>query len=277
MSKYIKNKRIRIATTVLLAALLAWVGVIFFAPEPNVAVRAQAAKEMLERVRETRILHPVEALSTLPLPEAKSPAQRKALFIAAMLEPIARENARILKQRARVLQAPQGGQEYAALAQSYGLHATVARTLLLSRIDIVPASLTLAQGAIESAWGTSRFAQEGNAFFGERTYDEETPGLTPVLVNATAQPFKVKSFSDGHLSVRSFMYTLNTHPAYRAFRQQRAALRAEEVYPTGLSLAPFLHGYSEIGDVYIQRIVATIHAGDLGAYDDLRLAGEPDL
>ncbi|KAF0169956.1 MAG: bax protein (hydrolyses peptidoglycan), partial [Rhodobacteraceae bacterium] len=118
---------------------------------------------------------------------------------------------------------------------------------------------------------------EGNAFFGERTYDDGAPGLIPVSLNASATPFKVKSFSSGRLSVRSFMKTLNTHAAYRAFRQQRAALRAEGVYPTGLGLAPFLHGYSEIGDLYIQRIVGTIYAGDLNAYDDLRLANESGL
>lgn len=270
-------KRSRIAAAIAVVAVLglAWAIIpLLFPPALDVAARAKAAREMLASVRETRTVQPTPVLSQLPLPAVKSPARRKTLFIAAMLEPIVRENDRIAKQRDRAIRAPEGSPEYAALARAYGLHPNVPRSALLRRIDIVPASLALAQGAIESAWGTSRFAREGNAFFGERTYNEETPGLSPKSAETSQTPFKVKSFTHGHLSVRSFMKTLNTNPAYRALRQQRAALRAENMLPTGLALAPFLHGYSEIGAPYTKRVIATIHAGKLGTYDGLKLADQ---
>ena len=204
----------------------------------------------------------------LPLAAVTDPAQRKAQFIAAMLPLITLENDRIERQRARAANAPEGSPHYNALAYGYGLKPGAPRAQLLSRIDIVPASLALAQGAIESGWGTSRFAQEGNAYFGERTYDADTPGITPRGALKDWPPFRVKSFPNAQVSIRSFMKTLNTHRTYAALRQRRAAMRTHNQRPTGLALAPFLLGYSEIGTSYMERVISTIRAGRMDAYDE---------
>lgn len=265
------TKRSLAIAALLLVGALAWAITAVLRPAPSVTARAEAAQEMLAQARTIRTVPVHFDLATLPLPTVTDSKDRKALFIAAMLPLVVRENTRIDAQRARAKSAPVGSAAYAGLAHVYGLHPKIARAALLERIDSVPASLTLAQGAIESGWGTSRFAQQGNAYFGERTYNTDTLGLVPKGAQDAATPFKVKSFFHAHLSVRSFMKTINTNPAYRDLRRQRAALRAAGRQPTGLTLAPYLHGYSEIGDAYIQRVSAIIRADHLAAYDGLKL------
>lgn len=262
----------RVALGAALAAGLAWGTINALNPPPTTQVLAKSANLTLEGIRESGGVR--SDLIPLPPPRVEDPGQRKALFIVAMLPLIMRENLRIERQRASAESAPEGSPRFSALAYGYGLHPNVARATLLERIDIVPASLALAQGAIESAWGTSRFAREGNAYFGERTYDEERAGLTPKESKNAVASFKVKSFARAHLSVRSFMRTLNTHPAYRALRAQRAALRARGQRPTGLALAPFLQGYSEIGTPYVRRVIAIIEHNRLDEFEGLRFVDE---
>lgn len=265
---------VKIVAGLTLAATLIYVAVIASTSTPDVTTQAHAARAILDHARATGILAQDPDLMALPLPDTNNPAQRKAIFFAALLPRIVRENARIIEQRTSAMHAREGGAQYAALAHAYGLHPNVPRAVLLSRIDIVPASLALAQGAIESAWGTSRFARQGNAYFGERTYDEERAGLTPNEMQDTDTPFKVKSFPRVYLSVRSFMKTLNTHPAYRALREQRATLRAQGQRPTGLALTPFLRSYSEIGGPYIRRVTAVIQRNRLEEFEGLKFIGE---
>lgn len=266
MTFSVPRKRTQFTAAVFVAGL-AWGAVtVLKAPLDTGASATQA----LERVRETQIA-PAHG-PTLPLPTIKNVAQRKAQFILAMLPLIVRENKRLDEQRSRAHREPLGSIYYSALAHAYGLRPNVSRALLLSRIDIVPVSLVLAQAAIESGWGTSRFAREGNAYFGERSYDPDIAGIVPGSPPPGEPAFKVKSFPNAQLSVRSFMKTLNTVQVYRAMRQRRANLRWSGRKPTGLVLAPFLHGYSEIGSAYIERIIATIHTNQLSAYNDVKIA-----
>lgn len=254
-------------TAVALVAGLAWgAATVLNAPLNTGASATQA----LERARDTQIT-PAHGV-TLPLPTIKNVANRKAQFILAMLPLIVRENDRLEKQRARAIREPVGSIYYSGLAYAYGLRPSVSRAVLLSHIDIVPVSLTLAQAAIESGWGTSRFAREGNAYFGERSYDPDVAGIVPGVPSPGEPAFKVKSFPDAQLSVRSFMKTLNTVRAYRTMRQQRATMRRAGQQPTGLVLALYLHGYSEIGSTYIERIIATINSNQLSAFNHIKIA-----
>ena len=238
------------------------------APAPDLTVRIKAAHKALERARNDRIVTTQLRATVLNLPDVDQADVRKALFIAKMLPLIARENARIRTQRQVVLNSP-GPAQLNALALAYGLKpGHVNRIELLKRIDVVPESLVLAQAAIESAWGTSRFAREGNAFFGERTYDPETPGITP----KRASGFKVKSFPSALMSVRSYMRTLNTHKAYAALRDHRAARARDGESPSGSELASHMEKYSEIGDAYVARILSTIDTNRLEGFDAIRLS-----
>lgn len=245
-----------------------------FSPAPSLDLRLEAADRLLSQAREThKIVAPSSSPGNLTSIEEDSDltnptAARKTLFLAELLPLVVMENERILKQR----QFLQGNPSIAylnALARDYGLKpGQVRREDLLPRVDTVPVSLVLAQAAIESGWGTSRFARQGNALFGERTYDPDIPGIAP----HRATGFKVKSFMTPQLSVRSYMRTLNANRAYRGLRSARAQARAQGRNPSGRELALGLARYSELGKAYIDRIVATIEANGLSAFNGTRIS-----
>jgi Bax protein len=137
---------------------------------------------------------------------------------------------------------------------------------LLRRIDIIPASLALAQGAIESAWGTSRFAQEGNNYFGQWCF---TPGcgMVPARRPAGAK-YEVERFPSVEEAVRRYMLNLNSHPRYRYMRVLREQARAQEKPLSGRVMAAGLNGYAEIGEVYISHIRSVIRHNDFDRFAD---------
>ncbi|MBF0250188.1 MAG: glucosaminidase domain-containing protein [Alphaproteobacteria bacterium] len=231
---------------------------------PSMDARLKIANAILDHARANQQVHGRQSQMPWPVPVDSGVEERKTLFLAKMLPLVAEENDRIRSERKSVIQ---GGRPHmiAELAEDYGLDANppdMAR--LLRRVDTVPISLVLAQAAIESAWGTSRFAHEGHAYFGERTFDADAPGLEP----RDAGGFKVKRFAEPKLSVRSYLRTLNTHPAYAELRKARERIRFEHRRdPTAEELLPYLTPYSEIRDNYADIVLATVRANDLGAFD----------
>jgi Bax protein len=157
-----------------------------------------------------------------------------------------------------------------ALAQRYELDEFEATNAahwqaLLVRVDIIPPSLALAQAANESAWGTSRFAQEGNNYFGQWCYSTGC-GLVPEARDDEAR-HEVARFDSARQSVRRYVNNINTHYAYADLRDRRAQLRAAGETITGLALAPALINYSQRGQAYVDELEAMIRFNDLQAYD----------
>ncbi|MCP3680953.1 MAG: hypothetical protein GY821_01120 [Gammaproteobacteria bacterium] len=138
---------------------------------------------------------------------------------------------------------------------------------LLLRIDIVPPSMVLAQAAVESAWGTSRFAQQGNNLFGQRCY---LPGCGMV---PKARPkgaiFEVSVFPTLFDAIIAYMHNLNTNHHYREMRKLRQSLRHSNQPITGLALTKGLSDYSSRKDTYIRIIQQTITHYQLKQYDAL--------
>jgi Bax protein len=133
--------------------------------------------------------------------------------------------------------------------------------LLERRTGIVPASLVLAQAAIESGWGTSRFAIEGNNYFGQRCYEADC-GIEPLDVGGTPG-FGLARFGSVAKSVESYVLNLNTHPEYRAFRIRRQSLRDSGATVTGLALVGELAAYSERGSEYVAEVTNIIRSNEL--------------
>ena len=123
---------------------------------------------------------------------------------------------------------------------------------MLRRIDIVPADLALAQAALESAWGRSRFAKEGNNYFGHWCFVKGC-GLVPQDRPQGAR-HEVARFSSAAESVRRYMHNLNSHPRYTELRLIREQSRDQNEPFTGSDLAAGLEGYSELGDEYIDMV-----------------------
>lgn len=151
-------------------------------------------------------------------------------------------------------------------------------TSLLYRVDIVPASLVLAQAAVESGWGTSRFAREGNALFGQWTWSENAnDGIVPED-RVEGKTHMIKAFQTPVDAVSSYMRNLNTHRAYRGLRKIRTAMRRSDKKISGTALAEGLEAYSEKGYAYVELIKQIIRTNQLGALDDADLAPtRPDL
>ncbi len=141
-------------------------------------------------------------------------------------------------------------------------------TELKVRMDIIPVSIAIAQAANESGWGTSRFALEGNALFGQWTWSKK--GISPKNKDPD-QTHKILQFQILKASVRAYKNNLNTHNAYKEFRETRAKLRQEEKIITGLELAKYLKNYASIGEKYVVIIENIINKNSLTDFDRANL------
>jgi len=139
---------------------------------------------------------------------------------------------------------------------------------LKMRMDIIPVSIAIAQAANESGWGTSRFALEGNALFGQWTWSKE--GISPKNKDPN-QSHKILQFQILKASVRAYKNNLNTHNAYQEFREVRAQLREEDKRIIGLDLTKYLKNYASIGEKYVAILDDIIERNSLTDFDKANL------
>lgn len=136
---------------------------------------------------------------------------------------------------------------------------------LLSRVDVIPTSLVLAQAANESAWGTSRFTLEGNNIFGQWCY-EEGCGMVPERRIRGAN-HEVKRFDSIASSVASYFQNINSHHLYQDFRDMRARMRRQQQELDSMELAYGLGRYSERGEHYVDEVQTIIEQNSLRERD----------
>ena len=236
------------------------------------------------RLENVRWYHEVPRvfLTTLPkdLPKLREPAERKNVFIMMMLPLVLHTNELILQTRTKLrtlLLAKSSGKTLTAkdqrflesVASKYGLETSNIEKLI-KRVDIIPPSLALAQSAEESGWGTSRFAREGNALFGQRTWHSAT-GLVPKK-REEGKTFKVRAFDHLLDGVKAYAHNLNINLFYKDFRKKRAAMReSNNGTIDGVKLAATLLHYSERGPEYIKTIQKIIRINNLSVFDEARL------
>jgi len=213
--------------------------------------------------------------------DVDEPDFRKALFFEVMLPLVLQANEGILVERDRLIAIRariEAGETMSdeernwldGIEADYGV-ANDDFGELLARVDVIPPSLALAQAAVESGWGTSRYALESNAIFGQYTTDADlSPEPAPGSRNSD---YRIHAFGGLFEAVVSYARNLNTHPAYQGFRHLRAQERKAGGTPDGLALARTLQRYSSRGDDYIHDIRAVIRANELDALDDAALKG----
>ena len=139
---------------------------------------------------------------------------------------------------------------------------------LLLRIDIIPTSIALAQAAKESGWGTSRFALEGNAIFGQWTWSGQ--GIAP-LDRESNKNHKILKFPILRASVKAYQNNLNTHKSYTKFRQKRSFLREKNKKVAGLELTETLNNYAQTGSEYTKKLNQIIKQNRLTDFEPVRL------
>ena len=136
---------------------------------------------------------------------------------------------------------------------------------LLIKVNRIPVSMIIAQAIIESGWGASRFAQEGNALFGEWTW-KNNDGIKP-NGNLDAN-FAVKSFKNISESLNSYILNLNRHPAYTEMRNYRSMMFKAGKDITGYDTAAYLENYAEIGLAYVEKVNDMIKSNKLYKFEN---------
>ncbi len=205
---------------------------------------------------------------------------KKDMFIRAVLPLVLLANDQILDTRVKLIRA--WNKQLSGKALSAAELDFIARTaeeygvddqnlaVLVNRVDIIPPSLALAQAAEESGWGTSRFAQLGNALFGQQVHFAEG-GMMP-LAREAGRTHVVKSYENLYGTVLSYGRNLNTHNAYEEFRKIRAEARIKGRAINSMDLAEALTSYSERRADYVRTIKTIISANDLQDLDSARLS-----
>ena len=229
----------------------------------------------LDDVRKKKLVKPI-ALTLLPaeIKMIESVKKRKEFFIQIVLPLILEENKNIKLDRKRLFsiinKSNNSKSEKQWLEKKYKQYGIPSRDLsiLKRRMDIVPVSLALAQAAKETGWGTSRFAQQGNALFGQWTWSGE--GLKPKDAEKN-EGHKVMKFNVLQASVRAYQRNLNTHSSYEDFRLARAKLRDLGEALDSMILSEYLDEYAETGNEYVKVLQKIIQQNNLKDFDDAKL------
>ena len=229
----------------------------------------------LEDIRKNKLVKPV-ALTLLPreIKMIENTKKRKEFFIQIVLPLILQENNNIRLDRKRLFSIINKNNntdlEKKWLQKKYKQYGIPSKDLsiLKRRMDEIPVSLAIAQAAKETGWGTSRFAQEGNALFGQWTWSGE--GLKPEKAEKD-EGHKVMKFNVLQASVRAYQRNINTHSSYKEFRLARAELRDFGKPLDSIILSKYLNEYAETGEQYVEILQKIINQNNLKDFDDAKL------
>ena len=235
----------------------------------------------IDHIRETKVIPNLKVVK-LPrdLRSINSTKSRKELFIKITLPLIVQENNKLLSLNKKINSIKMNfdtvsRKEAVLIKKLMGEYKADTLDALLIKVDKIPVSLALAQAAIESGWGTSRFAYEGNALFGQYVWGVTNNGIIPNDRETDAN-YKIKSFNSLSDSVASYMKNLNTNFHYNEFRVNRFVLRSNNIPLTGSYLAEYLFSYS-IEDDYTDKIKKIIEINEFEDFENLTIEKQLSL
>ena len=230
----------------------------------------------LKKVKKTKLVNIGINLDHLPteMKNIENTKKRKNLFIQIILPLIIEENLKIKLDRKKLFvilnknNNTKSDLEWIGKKfKQYGVSKNDFPTLK-TRMDEVPVSLAIAQAAKETGWGTSRFAQKGNALFGQWTWSGD--GIKPAGAEVDST-HKVASFKVLKASVKAYLRNLNTHPSYKQFRKERAIQRDNDEKLNSLELVKYLDKYAETGIEYTRTLSKIIKQNSLTEFDDVKI------
>ena len=229
----------------------------------------------LGKVRTQKLVKPIY-FTQFPrdLDALQSTKLKKETFIKIVLPLIVAENERILADRQKLLIL--SDKKFTTDLEKQWIRQKLLEYKvkkgdlkeLAVRMDIIPTSIALAQAAKESGWGTSRFALEGNAIFGQWTWSGQ--GIAP-LDRENNKNHKILKFPILRASVKAYQNNLNTHKSYNKFRQKRSALRNKDKKIKGLELTETLNNYAQTGTEYTKILNQIIKQNRLMDFEPVRL------
>ena len=226
----------------------------------------------LKGIRSGALVKPIY-LSKLPkdLKKLKSTQKKKDTFIKIVMPLILDENNKISENRKKLFKIlgkqnnSRGERVWLKRRfEDYGIKNEDV-TALKIKMDVIPVSIAIAQAAKESGWGTSRFALEGNAMFGQWTWGKK--GISP-LKREKNKDHKILKFPILRSSVKAYINNLNTHNGYREFREKRAELRRKNKKISGVVLVKYLHNYAATGSEYTKVLEKIIEQNQLTDFDN---------
>ena len=233
-------------------------------------------KYNLKKVKETKLVNIGNSIDHLPMEmkNIENTKKRKNLFIQIVLPLIIEENTKIRLDRKKlfaILNKNNNSETekkwLSKKFKQYGVKSNDFSTLKI-RMDEIPVSLAIAQAAKETGWGTSRFAQEGNALFGQWTWSGD--GIKPAGADVDSK-HKVAKFKVLKASVKAYQRNLNTHSGYKKFRRERAIQRDNDGKLNSLQLVNYLDKYAETGIEYTETLKKIILQNSLTEFDDVKI------
>ena len=239
----------------------------------------------LDKVRDEKQVKPIY-FTRLPrdLDQIKTIKAKKETFLQIVLPLVVAENEKIETDRnylLKVIRDNDSSEKLQWLKRKFKEYKVKDGDIneLIEKVDIVPTSIALAQAAKESGWGTSRFALEGNAIFGQWTWDGV--GIEP-LDKSDDQSHKILKFPILRASVKAYITNINTHPSYKNFREKRLMLRQSNKALSGIDLIHELENYAETGKEYTRILEQIIEQNDLQEFesvviDDLKSSNQLKL
>ncbi|MGA1021178.1 MAG: glucosaminidase domain-containing protein [Candidatus Puniceispirillaceae bacterium] len=246
------------------------------APEPDQTSPAQTSQNQASQNQTSAVTVPSKFARHIPAKHFEMTGDiQKESFIKLVLPLILAANEELLQRREAVQAAVQANDrdtldQWAVLYRidSEDFDDVGLAERLLRRVDTIPVALALAQAAVESGWGTSRFARQGNALFGQWAWTESA-GLRPLA--ASNDRAVVRSFGSLLESVRAYMHNLNTHQNYKRFREARYRLKPQAEEVKASRLATYLDSYAEIGQAYVKKLLAVMTSNDFDQYAEAKL------
>tara|TARA_B110000285_G_C15127861_1_gene621460 strand:+ start:1445 stop:2905 length:1461 start_codon:yes stop_codon:yes gene_type:complete len=250
-------------------------------PETDYSLNTQTVLNLFEdldydlsEVRSKKLVKPIY-FTRLPkdLDEMRSTSRKKETFLQILLPLVVAENERIQKDRKyllKILKKNQSEKNVNWINKKYKEYRVSKKNIdeLIEKLDIIPTSIALAQAAKESGWGTSRFALEGNAIFGQWTWNGI--GMAP-LDKDEDQKHKILKFPLLRASVKAYITNLNTHSGYKSFRKKRSELRAANKDLSGLDLIHELDNYAQTGKEYTKVLEKIIKQNDLDEFETVEI------
>jgi Bax protein len=229
------------------------------------------SKPKMQAVKVTPLMVPRTFVRQIPAShKALSGTAQKDSFLKIALPLILAGNEEVMSRRDAIMRSNQNSDRanLEKWAHLYDIKITdqdnnTLTRQLLKRADAIPVPIALAQAAIESGWGTSRFAIKGNALFGQWAWRDDA-GLRPLA--STNDRAVVRSFATLSGSVRAYIHNLNTHPYYENFRNARAALHHGSKEKKTKVLVKHLDRYAEIGPVYVTKLENLIRTNQFGRF-----------
>ena len=206
----------------------------------------------------------------------RSIKEKKAAFVNTLLPKIKKAEKKILTDRAFIekffkkyiftysLKSRSDLMHLLRISRKYRIKQIYNEAEYLNKVDTVPVSLVLAQSAVESAWGESRFVKEGNNLFGEWTWGKK--GIIPAGRDENAT-HKLRIFPSLDASISRYMLNLNRHPSYKGFRELRAHKRAIKQPFTGLDAATQMTNYSQMREQYNKLLIRVIKSNGFMGYE----------